>query len=69
MKEYTDAKLISEDCMVKRNFTGLHGGGQWLQKHMSSIVIVHSEYGKIALNREEMVNLKLFLEKSLEEEF
>jgi len=68
MKDYKDAKLISEDCMVRREFKGISGGGKWLQKRVGGIVILGT-HGKVALDREEIVNLKLFLEETLKEEF
>ncbi|GIN67078.1 hypothetical protein J41TS2_24990 [Bacillus sonorensis] len=69
MKDYKDTKLLSEDCMVNRSFCGVTGGNKVLQKSLSNITITHSIHGKIKLDREEAINLKLFLENSLEQEF
>lgn len=69
MKEYEDTKLLSEDCMANRGFEGVRGGNKWLQKRVDIIKITHSKYGQILLDREEASNLKLFLEKTFEQEF
>ncbi len=69
MKTYKDTELISEDCMVRRYFDGVKGGNKWLEKRLGNIKITHFQSGSIVLDREEAVNLKLFLEKALEQEF
>jgi len=71
MKDFKDTKLLSEDCMVNRAFygVGITGENKVPQKRLSNITITHSIHGKIKLDREETINLKLFLENSLEQEF
>ncbi|NFT30650.1 hypothetical protein FDF40_04055 [Clostridium sporogenes] len=71
MKDYKDTKLLSEDCMVNRAFygVGITGENKVPQKRLSNITITHSIHGKIKLDREEAINLKLFLENALEQEF
>jgi hypothetical protein len=68
VKEFENTKLISEDCMVKVAFEGLKGGagnGKWLWKKVNSIKVTHNKYGNILLDKEEIVNLKKFLENIL----
>lgn len=66
---FEDTKLLSADCMVKRHFGGVMGNDKHITKRLSNVKITHSEFGKVALNREEAHGLLRFLEEAFGKEF
>lgn len=59
MKQYKNAKLLSEDCMVKRDFYKVRGGinNRLIAKYINTITIIKGR-DIISLDKEEVINLK-----------